>query len=145
MTRKKQPGFVYSGLDIWIITFTGATLALLVLFGALPFVWQQVLPNLATTDYWALSIGSSLIFLLGFRVSIKVRPSKVVIARTWYFIPYRIYRDEKIKDVFYGGDWGLPEGAGGIVVVKMGDRDVCVGNHWDMHSLHDSLQKWVRK
>src|SRR5262249_8292034 len=76
--------------------------------------------------------------VIGLRNSIVVTPSLVVITRSWFFIPYWRYTGRAIQDVWYGGDWGLPEGACGVVV-KLDGQEVHIGSAKTMHHLYASL------
>src|SRR5262245_21759655 len=51
------------------------------------------------------------VIIAGLRASIVVRPSRVVIFRKWLFIPYWRHAGRAIEGVWFGGDWGDPEGA----------------------------------
>ncbi len=82
------------------------------------------------------AIGLALI--VGLRASITVTDTEAVIVKKWYFVPYRTYRAAVIDDVWFGGDWGLEEGAMGVVV-KLAGREVHIGTSKNMHQLHDAL------
>lgn len=79
-----------------------------------------------------------LIVACGLRSSISVFSDQVIIQRKWFFIPYQTYEAGAIEDVSYGGDWGLEEGAVGVVV-SMGGREVHLGTPKTMRYLHDAL------
>ena len=81
---------------------------------------------------------AALAVAIGFRNSIVVTPSLVVITRSWFFIPYWRYAGRAIQDVWYGGDWGEPEGASGIVV-KLDGQEIHIGSRRTMHHLCESL------
>lgn len=90
---------------------------------------------------WKLAAGVVLAFLLliiGLRSSITVRLDQVTVARKWFFIPYRTYTASCIEDVSFGGDWGLDEGAMGVVV-RMNGQDIHIGNSKNMYYLYESL------
>lgn len=74
----------------------------------------------------------------GLRSSISVFPNLVIVQRKWFFIPYRTYEASAIDDVSFGGDWGLEDGAVGVVV-SMGGREVHLGTPKTMRFLHDAL------
>jgi hypothetical protein len=76
--------------------------------------------------------------LAGLRSKVVVYSHSVNIQRKWFFLPYRTYIAPCIDDVFYGGDWGLEEGAIGVVV-RMGGQEVHLGTAKNMRFLHDAL------
>jgi hypothetical protein len=80
--------------------------------------------------------------IAGLRASIRVTDAGVVIVKKWLFIPYKSYRAPEITGVWYGGDWGLEEGAA-CVVVKLGEEEVCIGTSKNMGELHDALSPWA--
>lgn len=77
---------------------------------------------------------------LGLRSRISVYSGRVVVQRTWFFLSYRTYEAAAIDDVSYGGDWGLEEGAIGVVV-SMGGREIHLGTSKNMRFLHDELTR----
>lgn len=79
-----------------------------------------------------------LIVASGLRSKISVSSDQVIIQRKWFFIPYRTYEAGAIEDVSYGGDWGMEEGAVGVVV-SMGGREVHLGTPKTMRYLHEAL------
>lgn len=81
---------------------------------------------------------------LGLRASITVSSSSVVITKMWFFIPYRRYAGPFMEDVCFGGDWGEPEGASGVVVTING-KEVHIGTPKSMHHLHESLSPLRRR
>lgn len=90
---------------------------------------------------WLAAVGvivAAPILALGLRSSIRVSQEEVQIVRKWFFIPYWRYRAAEIQDVWYGGDWGDPEGAMGVVV-KLGSNEVHIGTSKNMHELHNAL------
>lgn len=76
--------------------------------------------------------------IAGLRASVTVGDEGVVIVKKWLFIPYKIHRAAEIADVWYGGDWGLEEGAM-CVVVKLGDEEICIGTSQNMGELYCGL------
>ena len=78
--------------------------------------------------------------VLGLRSRISVYSGRVVVQRTWFSVPYRTYEAPTLDDVSYGGDWGLEEGAMGVVV-SMGGREVHLGTSKNMRFLHDELTR----
>lgn len=91
-------------------------------------VWAGVLAGLV--------FGAALI--AGLRASVTVTGSEAVIVKKCFFIPYRTYRAPEINDVWFGGDWGLEEGAMGVVV-KLGHEEIHIGTSKNMRALYDAL------
>jgi MFS family permease len=125
-------------------TFTGrdslsqfiASLVLILGAGCIPiplFVWWAGGMTAATTY-----ILAALAVVIGLRSSIVVTPSLVFITRSWFPIPYWRYSGHAIQDVCYGGDWGDPEGACGVVI-KLDGQEIHIGSAKTMHHLHASL------
>ena len=130
---KEQPILIFSGSDsiaqfyVWLAIFGGGVIPIplyLYFYGSLEIL---LVTCIAVTA-----------MLLGLRYSIVVTPSRVIITRTCFFIPYRRYRAPAVDDVFFGGDFGLAEGAFGVIV-KMGNKEVHIGSSKTMHVLHDAL------
>lgn len=125
---EEVPLFKFSGPDgltmlsgwIWLAIF------LVPLFIGLPLV------------AFATVLAGGAVFVLGLRSAIVVRPGKVSITKKWFFIPYRCYEAEKIDDVWYSGDWGLDDGAIGVVV-QLGKKEIHIGSRSTMHGLFDAL------
>jgi hypothetical protein len=84
-----------------------------------------------------------LVLLVGFRSSITVQLGRVTIRRKWFFVPYRTHIASSIEHVCFGGDYGLGEGAMGVVVT-MGGKDFHLGTSKNMHYLHDALTQIAR-
>jgi hypothetical protein len=76
--------------------------------------------------------------LSGLRCSVIVTASAVKITKRWFFIPYRTYTAPEIEGVWFGGDWGEPHGAEGVVI-KLGQREIHVGSRKSMHRLYAGL------
>ncbi|WUR11196.1 hypothetical protein E7V67_015900 [[Empedobacter] haloabium] len=94
---------------------------------------------------WKLLAALALICLLligGLRSSIQVFPDHVEVVRKWFFVPYKTYRSCFIEDVAFGGDWGLEEGAMGIVV-RMSGQEIHLGTSKNMRYLYESLIPFV--
>ena len=114
----------------------------------LPIAGGGILIELAREflGWWAvllvIAICASLV--AGLRSSIAVCPGQVTVVRKWFFIPYKKYSAEFIEDISFGGDYGLEEGAM-CVVVRMGGKEVHIGNSKNMHFLHETLCNTVRK
>jgi hypothetical protein len=126
---KEHATFRYSGQDslsqfmVWIV-----------LFSELPFyVWR-----FAGRTAAALAVLMTLVVIMGLRASIVATSSQVVITKSWFFIPYWRYTGRVIEGVWFGGDWGEPEGASGVVV-KLDGKKVHVGSRKTMHYLYTSL------
>ena len=81
-----------------------------------------------------------ILLVLGLRSSISVRSEQVTVTRKWFFIPYKTYRAPSIEDVSYGGDYGLEEGAVGVVV-RMGGKEVHLGTAKNMRFLYEALSQ----
>ncbi|MEW6370288.1 MAG: hypothetical protein AB1584_05085 [Pseudomonadota bacterium] len=81
-----------------------------------------------------------LLLILGLRSSITVRADQVKVVRKWFFVPYRTYTSPCIEEVSFGGDWGLDEGAMGVVV-RMNGQDIHLGTSKNMHYLYESLRE----
>jgi hypothetical protein len=86
----------------------------------------------------AIFVAAVLAVISGLQASIVVRPSTVLITRKWFFIPYWRYSGRRIEDVRFGGDWGEPEGASGVVV-KLDGKEIHIGSRRTMHHLYVSL------
>jgi len=127
--------FTFTGPDslsqfmVWIVPILGGGC-----FLPPPFVVWQAAGVTAAAIYTL----AALAIVIGLRNSIVVTPSLVVITRSWFFIPYWRYTGRAIQDVWYGGDWGDPEGACGIVV-KLDGQEVHIGSAKTMHHLYASL------
>ena len=76
--------------------------------------------------------------VIGLRASISVRNSEVIIEKKWFFILYRKYVAPEIEDVWFGGDWGLEDGAMGVVV-QLANQEVHIGTSKNMKELYDAL------
>lgn len=82
------------------------------------------------------------VHVAGLRASITVKPAEVVVVKKWLFIPYKVHRAQGITDVWYGGDWGLEEGAI-CLVVKLGDEEVTIGTSKNMSDLYADLSPHI--
>ena len=131
---KESATFIFGGPDSLL---QGMVVLVLILgAGCIPipfFVWSAG-GMIAAAVY----IFAALAVAIGLRNSIIVTPSLVVITRSWFFIPYWRYTGRAIEDVWFDGDWGLPEGAGGVVV-KLDGQEVHIGSCKTMHHLYESL------
>jgi hypothetical protein len=78
------------------------------------------------------------VLVAGLKASITVTADDVVIVKKCFFVPYKTYRAREIDDVWFGGDWGLEEGAIGVVV-QLGTEEVHIGTGRNMRELHDAL------
>jgi hypothetical protein len=76
--------------------------------------------------------------ILGLRSSITVNADQVKVVRKWFFVPYRSYTAPCIEDVSFGGDWGLDEGAMGVVI-RLKGQEIHLGTSKNMHYLYESL------
>lgn len=85
----------------------------------------------------------ALVLIAGLRNEIVVSAKGVVITRRWFLVPYRRYRASRIDDVWYGGDWGEPEGAVGVVV-RLGRKEIHLGSPGTMYALHRALAARTR-
>lgn len=83
-------------------------------------------------------VAACLLLVVGLRSSITVHLECVVIKRKWFFIPYIKHTASCIEEVSFGGDYGLDEGAIGVVVT-MGGREFHLGTSKNMHYLHEAL------
>jgi hypothetical protein len=131
--KKSESTFYFSGQDslsqfmLWILVLGAG-------FFPLPFlVWWFGGKTAAIT-----SVAIALVVLVGFRASIAVSPSGVVVTKSWFFVPYWRFKGPAIEDVWFGGDWGEPEGASGVVV-KIRGKEIHVGSRKSMHQLHAAL------
>jgi hypothetical protein len=130
---KSDVTFSFSGQDslsqfmVWILVLGAGCLPLPLL------VWWFGGKTAAIT-----SVVIALVVLVGLRASIAVSPSGVVITKNWFFVPYWRYKGPAIEDVWFGGDWGEPEGASGVVV-KINGKEIHVGSRKSMHHLHAAL------
>lgn len=91
----------------------------------------------------AVSVVVAVLVVAGLRAEILVSPGEVVITRRWLLVPYRRHRAPRIDDVWYGGDWGEPEGALGVVV-RLGNKEIHLGSPRTMHALHRTLTDRTR-
>src|SRR4051812_31239622 len=71
-------------------------------------------------------VVACVVLVLGLRSAISVYPGQVRVVRKWFFLPYKTYSAPSIEDISFGGDYGLEEGAIGVVV-RMGGKDVHLG------------------
>jgi hypothetical protein len=116
---------------VWIVPVWGAGL-----FG----IWTWDFGGASAVIFIAVVC---LVLALGLRSSISVFPEQVKIVRKWFFLPYRIHRAPGIEDVWFGGDYGLAEGAVGIVV-SMGGEEVHIGTSKNMHFLYEALSPFAK-
>lgn len=91
----------------------------------------------------AAMVAICIALLIGLRTSITVRSDHVIIRRKWFFIPYRSHTAPSIERVCFGGDYGLEEGAMGVVVT-MGGKDFHLGTSKSMHYLYEALTQFVQ-
>jgi len=123
--------FKFSGRDsiaqfiAWMVTVT-------------PVPWLPVVAWNAGGAAGVAIIALALAIIIGLRASVVVRPSRVVITRKWFFIPYWRYTGRVIEDVWYGGDWGEPEGAFGVCV-QLNGKEIHIGSRRTMDYLYFSL------
>ena len=100
------------------------------------------LPLAAWRDGGLLGVAASIVAMLaiigGLRASIVIEPSRVVIVRKCFFIPYWRHTGRAIKGVWFSGDWGDPEGALGVVV-DLDGRQIHIGSGKTMHYLYSAL------
>ena len=90
---------------------------------------------------WGGSLGVLMALLalaVGLSAEIVVTVDETAIVKRWFGLPYRRYCAPFISRVEYGGDWGLPNGATGVVV-HVGDRKVHIGAPWSMRQIHCGL------
>lgn len=90
---------------------------------------------------WGGSFGmvtALLVLALGLSGEITVTIDETTVVKRWFGLPYRRYSAPYISLVEYGGDWGLPDGAVGVVV-QIGERRVHIGAPWSMRRIHDAL------
>ena len=78
------------------------------------------------------------------RASIGVSPSGVVVTKSWFFVPYWRFKGKSLQDVWFGGDWGEPEGAAGVVVLVDG-KEIHIGSRKSMHQLREALLPLLAK
>ncbi len=78
------------------------------------------------------------VIISGLRCSVIVTASMVRITKRWFFIPYRTHTAPEIEGVWFGGDWGEPQGAEGVVI-KLGQQEIHVGSKKTMHHLYAAL------
>jgi len=130
---KESATFIFSGRDS---LFHGMVGIVLILGGGVPLpflVWQAA--GMTAVAVYVLAV---LAVAIGLRNSIVVTPSLVVITRSWFCIHYWRYSGRAIEDVWFGGDWGEPEGACGVVV-KLDGQEVHIGSCKTMYHLYESL------
>lgn len=111
--------------------------------GALPLPLPVLIYPLAGWYGVAVSVVVAVLVVAGLRAEILVSPGEIVITRRWLLVPYRRHRAPRIDDVWYGGDWGEPEGALGVVV-RLGNKEVHLGSPRAMHALHQTLTDRTR-
>lgn len=130
---KSEATFQFSGQDslaqfaVWLLILGAGCLPLPLL------IWQFGGKVAA-----AASVAIALAVLIGLRSSIVVSSSGVVITKKWFWVPYRRYTAKSIEDVWFGGDWGEPDGASGVVV-RINGKEVHIGSRKSMHHLHTAL------
>jgi hypothetical protein len=88
---------------------------------------------------WIYVVVGLLTFSLGMRFSITVTPRMIRVTKKWLFIPYWSARSSQIHDVWYSGDWGLPDGALGVVL-DLDRTQVHIGSSRTMRLLFDALR-----
>src|SRR5262245_42020954 len=103
-----------------------------------PVPWLPVLAWNAGGGAGVAIIAVALAIMIGLRASVVVRPSRVVITRKWFFIPYWRYSGRVIENVWYGGDWGEREGASGVCV-QLNGKEIHIGSRRTMDYLDFSL------
>jgi hypothetical protein len=114
--------------SVWIVPVAGG--------GALPIVLASL--GFLTWGTAAALAMLTLVLVAGLRSSIVVYPDEVKIVKKWCFLPYQVHRGEKIEDVSFGGDWGLEEGAIGVVV-KIDGKEIHIGTSKNMRYLYEAL------
>jgi hypothetical protein len=85
-----------------------------------------------------------LLVVAGLRASIVFTPAETVVTRRWFLVPYWRHRAAQIDDVWFGGDWGLDDGAMGVVVLLAG-KEVHLGSASTMHGLYAALYPLRRR
>lgn len=89
---------------------------------------------------YALYVVAGLLTLaLGMRFTIAVTPQTIRVTKKWLFVPYWSARSSQIHDVWYSGDWGLSDGALGVVL-DLDRTQVHIGSSRTMKLLFDSLR-----
>src|SRR5262247_1001230 len=128
---RERATFKFSGRDsiaqgmAWMVVLT-------------PVPWLPVVAWNAGGGVGVGIIAVALAIIIGLRASVVVRPSRGVIIRKGFFIPYWRYTGRVIEDVWYGGDWGLPEGASGVCV-QLNGKEIHIGSRKTMDYLYFSL------
>lgn len=136
-TRPAQPLFEFQSSDsiaqwcVWVVPLAGG--------GAFSLIaW-----DLAGLHVLAAIAVGSIILVAGLRSHICVSTSQVTITRKWFALPYKTYMAQSVEYVSYGGNYGLEEGAIGVVV-QLGGRSVHIGNSRNTHFLYKSLLQFSR-
>ena len=136
---KQDEKFFWSGQDslsqfvVWVVVLGGGS-------ASLSFIAWSVGGKLAAL----VCLAVACLFVVGLRTSISISPLGVEVKKHWFFVIYRRYRGPRIEDVSFGGDWGEPEGASGVVV-NVGGKEVHIGSRRTMHYLHKTLTELRRK
>jgi hypothetical protein len=101
----------------------------------LPVAWIPLPGGAVSFGFLTLAV---VVIIAGLRASIVVKPSRVVIVRKCFFIPYWCHIGRAIEGIQFGGDWGDPEGAIGVVVILDG-KELHIGSGKTMHYLYSAL------
>jgi hypothetical protein len=87
---------------------------------------------------FVIGLGIAAVLISGLRTSIVVTPTRTTITKRWLLIPYWHWSARAIDDVSYGGDWGKPHYAAGVVLL-LGAKEIHIGSGKSMHALYSAL------
>jgi hypothetical protein len=107
--------------------------------GALPLpflIWFEC----STSAAWIWVLATAGV-AIGLRNRVVLAAHQVTVTRLWCFVPYRRHMGRTIEDVFWGGDWGLEEGAMGVVVVLDG-KELHVGSRATAQLLYCAFKEY---
>jgi hypothetical protein len=98
-----------------------------VMAGLAPFKWRC-----------GLFPAVCLVIIVGLRASIVVKPSRVIITKKWFFIPYWRFTAAEIEDLWSEGEWAR-EGDSMGIIVQLGRREVSLGSAKTVNQLLRAL------
>lgn len=90
--------------------------------------------------WWVPLAGIGAIAVAGLRAGVSVTHDRIVVTKSCWRWVYARYAATHVRDVTYGGDWGLTEGSLGVVV-DLGDVEVHVGSPGTQAALYEALSR----
>ncbi len=123
-------------LPVFLLIGAVIAFALIIVFSGL--ITFSLASAIGVLKFLLIVIGILFVGALGFRNRVVVTEQSALIEKKWFFIPYRRFTAALIEDVWFVGDWGLPDGAIGVVV-EMAGKEIPIGSRKTMHGLYGAL------